>query len=94
MMTKNSEAGEFESQILRESRELHYLKIKIHEMLKELIIKADIGEIREGYADDIKFDIGEYSIYSCRYYEQLRIVDSEDIEYELDHNLEAARQIY
>lgn len=85
---------ESESKVLEENRELYKLKMEIHELLKKLVIKTDLGSIEEGYADEINFDIGEHSIYSCAYYQQLRVSDSENIEHELDDNLEKTKEIY
>jgi hypothetical protein len=88
------EISESELKIFNESRELFESKNKIHELLKKFIIRTELGEIEEGYADDLNFDIGKYSIYSCGYYQQLMIVDENGEEHELDNNLQAVRELY
>ncbi|OGJ18240.1 hypothetical protein A3K73_00375 [Candidatus Pacearchaeota archaeon RBG_13_36_9] len=95
MKKKNgAEFGESEIQILQESRELGELKYKIHELLKKLIVKTELGELEEGWADDINFDIGACTIYSCGYYSQLTLTDEDGEEHELDRDLGAVRELY
>ncbi|MBU2576773.1 MAG: hypothetical protein KKF50_03555 [Nanoarchaeota archaeon] len=79
--------SESELKILKGSRELYELKQEIHQTLNRLIIKTGLGEIEEGYADDLNFDIGGCSIYSGGYYQQLMITDEEGEEHELDNDL-------
>lgn len=86
--------SESELKILEESKELYELKDKIHKTLKKLIIKTEMGEIEEGYADELNFDIGKCSIYSCSYYQQLMIINEEGEEHELDNDLKTVRYLY
>ena len=92
-MRKNK-LSEEESLMLKELRESDNLKREIHEMLKKLIIKTEIGEIEEGWADDLNFDIGDFSIYSCGYYQQLTLVDKDGIEHELDNDLKNVKKLF
>lgn len=66
---------------------------KIHQILKKLIVKTGIGEIEEGYADDLNFNIGEYTIYSCGYYQQLMVNDEEGNDHELDKDFGAVKML-
>jgi hypothetical protein len=91
---KSKEVSKSELKILEESKELVELKNKIHQILKKLIIKTEIGEIEEGYANDLNFDIGKCSIYSGGYYQQLMIINEEGEEHELDNDLKTVRYLY
>ena len=86
--------NEEESLILRESQELYELKVKLHKMLKEIIIKTGLGEVEDGYVDDLNLDVGGCSIYSCGYYQQLMLVDEDGVENEFDNDLESVRYLY
>ena len=83
-----------ESKLLKESRKIYDLQMKIHKLLERLVIKTNLGSIEESYADETNFDIGEYSIYSCEHYQQLVIFGSDGSEHELEHDLENSKILY
>lgn len=85
---------ESEQKLFKESRELHALHMEIHKLLEKLVIKTGLGSIEESYADEINFDIGEHSIYSCAYYQQVIVTDPEGVEYELEHDLKKTRELH
>ncbi|MEK6927968.1 MAG: hypothetical protein AABX11_06055 [Nanoarchaeota archaeon] len=85
---------ESEPKLLKDNRELYALHMEIHKLLEDLITKTNLGSIEESYADEINFDIGEHSIYSCAYYQQVFVTSPDGNEYELEHDLERTRELY
>lgn len=77
----------------KEYRELDSIKWELHDLLKKLVIKTNLGEIYDDYTDTVEFNIGNITIYSCGYYHQLDI-DKNGEEINLDHDLETAKKIY
>lgn len=82
----------------KEYRELFDLKDELHELMREIIIKTNLGDIEESGVggkgiEDLNLEFAGGSLNSCFYYEQVRFCDSEGVEYEFDNDLEIIRKI-
>lgn len=77
----------------KEYRELYQLKQELHETMKKLVIKTNLGSIEDENTniEGISLDFMDGEIYSCVYYEQVRFCNGE--EYELDDNLQTVKEI-
>lgn len=82
-----------EKELIKKIREIDKLKRDIHKLLKELIIKTDIGSISDDWCDDAEIQLGEISIFSCGYYHDLKI-ETNDEEIDINYDLEAIKKIY
>ena len=78
----------------KEYRKLYFMKNELHKMLKDVIIKTELGEIEDDFSDTLNFPFSGGWIYSCSYYEQLRFCDSEGIEHEFDNDLKSVKRLF
>lgn len=82
----------------KEYRESYELKRKLHGLIKEIILKTDLGNIDEfgvggGGIEELNLDFAGGSIYSCIYYEQVTFVNQEGEEDEIDDDSEYIKNI-
>ena len=82
-----------EQELEKKYRELDSIKWELHDLLKKLVIKTNIGEIYDDYTDTVELSIGDITIYSCAYYHQIDINQGGN-EINLDHDLETTKIIY
>lgn len=78
----------------KEYRELYNMKNELHKMLKDIIMKTELGEIEDDFSDALNFSFSGGWIYSCFYYEQLRFCDSEGVEHEFDNDLASVKKLF
>jgi hypothetical protein len=81
-----------------EYRELYSLKIKLHKLMKKIILAKQNGCIGEegiecNGPESLSLDLAGGELYSCIYYEQVRFCDKDSGEYEFDEELNKVKKI-
>lgn len=84
---KNEEGG------VKKYRELDELKWELHDLLKKIIIKTDLGEISDDYTDTTELELGDINIISDSYYHDLKI-ETDEGEIDINHDLETAKKVF
>ena len=92
-MKKNKISDEGD-ELAKKYHKLDEIKFELHDLLKKIVIKTDVGEIYDDYTDTVELYLGDLTIYSCGYYNQLALTNCDGKEFELDHDLETTKKIY
>jgi len=83
-----------EEELSEKYHRLDEIKIKLYKKLKKLVIETGVGEISDDYTKTVTFYLGDITIYSDPYYNQLDIESPDCGEMNLDHDLETTEKIY